>query len=322
MGTNDVKLIPAKIKLPQMHYNVGIYCRVSSHFQEQLFSIANQASFFVKMVNTRNDWILTDIYLDFSSGSSTQTRPEFKRMLDDARNNKLDIILTKSISRFGRNALETLQTLRELKECNVTVIFDQEKINTSREDSELMVSIISAIAEGENTSRRENQQWAIKKRLEDGTSGIYTRACFGYKKNDLGELVIDKTEGEIVQSIFDMYLSGKSIIGIISELERQGIKSPTGKNKWCKRTIDTILSNEKYMGDVIAIKTYSVYTPAHKRISNKDQAKTQYRLSEAHDAIISKEMFDAVQAEKARRSNVVVDDSGKQHRKANRYSSK
>ena len=322
MDQKNVKIIKANPILPKFWHNIGIYCRVSSPMREQLNSISNQASFFVQMVNTRVNWKLVDIYLDFNSGSSIDESPEFQRMLDDAKNNKLDIILTKSVSRFGRNTLDTIQTLRQLKEYNVTVIFDQEHINTSEEDSELMINILSAVAEEENVSRRENQNWAMKKRLEDGTSGIYTRACFGYKKNSLGELVIDETEGRIVQNIFDMYLAGKSIVGIVAELERQGVKSPTGKDKWCKRTIDTMLSNEKYIGDVLAIKTYSIYSPTHKRVSNKDHSKQQYRLSEGHDAIISKDVFDAVQTEKIRRSNVVIDEGGKQHRKAVKYSSK
>ena len=322
MDQKYVKIIKSNPILPKFWHNIGIYCRVSSPMREQLNSISNQASFFVQMVNTRVNWNLVDIYLDFNSGSSIDERPEFQRMLNDAKNNKLDIILTKSVSRFGRNTLDTIQTLRQLKEYNVTVIFDQEHINISEEDSELMITILSAVAEEENVSRWENQNWAMKKRLEDGTSGIYTRACFGYKKNSLGELVIDEAEGRIVQNIFDMYLSGKSIVGIVAELERQEVKSPTGKDKWCKRTIDTMLSNEKYIGDVLAIKTYSIYSPTHKRVSNKDHSKPQYRLSEGHDAIISKDVFDAVQAEKARRSNVVVAEDGKQHRKSIKYSSK
>lgn len=307
--------------LPKLYKNVGIYCRVSSNTQEQLNSMATQVSFFVQMLSKRYDWNFVDIYLDFKSGESADNRPGFSRMMEDARNKKLDIIITKSVSRFGRNTVDTIQALRELKELDVTVIFDQEHINTSTEDSELIVSIMSAFAEAENTSRRENQNWAINKRLRDGSSEIYRRACFGYDKSEIGELKINKEQAEIVQNIFTMYLSGMSVLGIVKELEKQGIKSPTGKDKWCKRTIDTMLSNEKYIGNALAFKTYSVYLPKHKRVQNNDHSHDQFLLSDGHLPIISKEMFDAVQAEKVRRSNMIVDESGT-HRKSTHYSSK
>ena len=289
--------------------------------QEQLNSMSAQASFFVQMISERMDWKLVDIYLDFKSGEAAFNRPEFLRMLNNAKNKKLDIILTKSISRFGRNTEDTISALRELKDADVTVIFDEENIDTSTEDSELMISIISAFAEEENRSRRENQNWGIKKRLEDGTSEIYIRSCYGYQKDESGELIINSSEARVVQEIFSIYLSGKSIVGIIDELERRGIKSPKGKDKWSKRTIDTMLSNEKYVGDVLAFKTYSIYTPNHKRVSNKDGSHKKYLCTNSHPAIISKEMFDAVQEEKIRRSNVVTDASGT-HRKSTKYSSK
>ena len=204
---------------------------------------------------------------------------------------------------------------------DVTVIFDQEHLDTSKEDSEVILTTLAAFAEEENKNRRDNQNWAIKKRLKDGTSEIYSRACFGYTKSDIGELTIDRKQAEIVQNIFTMYLSGMSILGIVKELERQGIKSPTGKDKWCKRTIDTILSNEKYIGNALVFKTYSIYTPKHKRVQNNDHSHEQFLLNDGHLPIISKEVFDAVQEEKARRSNIVTDESGK-HRKDTRYSSK
>ena len=321
MEDRKVKVIEPKFQLPALYKKVGVYCRVSTTTQEQLNSMSAQVSFYVQLLSRRLDWRFVDIYLDFRSGESAESRPGFTRMMEDAKNNKLDIIMTKSISRFGRNTIDTIQALRELKANDVTVIFDQEQIDTSKEDSELVISIMSALAEAENTSRRDNQNWSITKRLQDGTSEIYTRTCFGYKKSDNGELTIDRKQAEIVQKIFTMYLSGMSVLGIVKELEDQGIKSPTGKDKWCKRTIDTMLSNEKYIGNVLAFKTYSVYTPKHKRVQNNDHSHTQFRLNDSHLPIISKEMFDAVQTEKARRSNIIADESGKR-RKDTRYSSK
>ena len=284
MEPKKVRIIKEKPVLPTLYKNVGIYCRVSSNTQEQLNSMAAQVSFFVQLLSRRLDWRFVDIYLDFKSGESKNNRLGFKRMIEDARNKKLDIIMTKSISRFGRNTLDTIQTLRELKDLDVTVIFDQEHLDTSKEDSEVILTTLAAFAEEENKNRRDNQNWAIKKRLKDGTSEIYSRACFGYTKSDIGELT-------------------------------------TGKDKWCKRTIDTMLSNEKYIGNALVFKTYSIYTPKHKRVQNNDHSHEQFLLNDGHLPIISKEVFDAVQEEKARRSNIVTDESGK-HRKDTRYSSK
>ena len=273
------------------------------------------------MIQKRVDWRLVDIYLDFKSSETACNRPEFQRMLKDAKNKKLDIILTKSISRFGRDTPDTIAALRELKDANVSVIFDQENIKTSTEDSELMITILSAFAQEENRSRRDDQNWSIEKRLKDGSSKIYTRACYGYTKDKNGELIINYNEGKIVQNIFNMYLSGMSILGIICELEKQGIKSPTGKEKWSKRTVDNMLSNEKYVGNALVFKTYSIYSPKKKRVLNKDNSHEQYLCTNSHPAIISREMFDAVQKEKATRSNIVTDASGT-HRKSTKYSSK
>ena len=154
-----------------------------------------------------------------------------------------------------------------------------------------------------------------------GSLQIYTRPCFGYKKSEIGELTIDEEQAKIVQNIFEMYLSGMSIIRIISELERQSTKSTTGKDKWCKRTIDTMLNNEKYIGDVLVYKTYTAYTQKYKRVQNKNHSHEQIRLNDDHLPIISKEMFNAVQQEKVRRSDIVTNESGT-HRKDTRYSSK
>ncbi len=281
-------------------------------------SLAQQASFFVQLVSKRNDWQLVDIYIDTKSGETAEHRSEFQRMMDDCQNGKLDVILTKSISRFGRNTEDAIKALRLLKATGVSVIFDAEKLDTASSDSELMVTILSAYAEAENDNRRRNQYWAIIKRLEDGTSSMYNRVCYGYKKGEDGELLIQQQEAAIVQEIFKMYLSGYSIVGIQKELERKGVASPSGKAKWCKRSLDTMLSNEKYIGDAVVFKTY---TKKNVRIQNTDGSHDRYVISGNHPAIISAEMFKAVQEEKKRRSNIEKDATGVR-RKGRKYSSK
>lgn len=313
-----IRTVQPSFRMPSLYQKVGIYCRVSSMVQPQMSSLAQQASFFVRMVAKRYDWQLEDIYIDVKSGETTGQRSEFQRMLDDCQDGKLDIILTKSISRFGRNTEDAIKALRLLKAAGVTVIFDAEKLDTTSSDSELMISILSAYAEAENDSRRKNQYWSIIKQLENGTSSMYNRACYGYRKGDAGELLIDQEEAAVVQEIFKMYLSGSSIVGIQRELERREIPSPTGKAKWCKRSLDTMLSNEKYMGDTVVFKTY---TKKNVRFQNKDGSHDKYVISGNHPAIISAEMFNAVQDEKKRRSNVEKGEAGVR-RKETKYSSK
>ena len=316
MNERIVRKVDTLHKFPQLYRNVAIYCRVSTTMQSQLSSMANQASFLVDTISKHYGWRLVDIYLDFKSGSDAESRDHFQRMLNDIHSKKIDKIITKSISRFGRNALDIIQSIRLIKDMGGSVYFDEEKIDTASTDSELLISILSAYAEAENDSRRENQYWSIIKHLEDGSSEIYKRKCFGYIKGEKDSLVILPSEATIVQKIYELYISGYSIIGIKKHLEGNNILSPSGKPKWCKRTIEQILSNEKYTGNNLALKTY---TKGGKRIENIDKSK--YLISENHPAIIPKEIFDAVQEERLRRTNITRTQNGN-IRKSTKYSSK
>lgn len=299
---------------------VGIYCRVSTRSQEQLESLAVQISTLTRLVASKVQWHLADIYIDIKSGSDALERIEFQRMLADCRNKKLDIIVTKSISRFGRNLVEMLQALNELRSNLVEVIFEAERISTESQDSGLLISILEQHAQQESEERRKNIIWGMRRKAENGTSCLYARKCYGFTHNQDGELSINEAEAAVVSDIFDMYLQGKSVLGIQRELESRGIKTPTGKDKWSKRAIDTMLSNEKYSGDVIIFKTFSDGFPNTKRKINEPVKHTKYQSVGCHPAIISKEAFNAVQAEKARRSNVIKSADGA-IRKSTRYSS-
>ena len=188
----------------------------------------------------------------------------------------------------------------------------------SGSEAELFISILLAYAEADNDSRRRNQNWAIKKHLQDGTSEIYSRKCYGYQKDAKGDLIIESDEARVVQMIFSSYLEGYSILGIQKLLKDKGIPTSRGKEVWSKMAIDHILTNEKYMGNVIAMKTKTSDTPERKRIINLDE--DRYMISDFVPAIISAEMFEAVQEERQRRSNIVTDETGT-HRKNVRYSS-
>ena len=187
------------------------------------------------------------------------------------------------------------------------VIFEQEELDTANTDSDLMISIIESLAQAENESRSENIKWGIKQRAASGISKLYDRKCYGYKHDKDGRLIVDEEKAPNVNLIFDLYLGGQSVIGIIRELEKRKIPSPTGKKKWCKRTIDVMLSNEKYTGNV--------------RFLKFGKSEVQYWSSDNNPAIISKEVFEAVQIEKKRRSNVMKGENGSR-RKSGKYSSK
>ena len=301
-----VHFIPPK---PQKRdKRVGIYCRVSTNSLEQLQSLAAQVSHLTKITAATSRWLLADVYIDISSSKTGSSRKEFNRMLDDCTSHKLDIVFTKSISRFGRDTVETMEALSKLKSAGVRVIFEQEELDTANTDSDLMISIIESFAQAENESRSENIKWGIKQGAASGTSKLYDRKCYGYKHNEEGKLIIDEETAKNVKIIFDLYLGGQSVLGIIKELEKRKIPSPTGKEKWCKRTIDVMLSNEKYTGDVRLLKT--------------GKSEIHYLSTDNNPAIISKEVFEAVQIEKARRSNVVKDGNGTVKRKNLKYSSK
>ncbi len=311
---NITKILPQRLAF-DLH-RVVIYCRTSTHTQEQLNSMTNQVSKLTQLVAENPAWTLCDIYLDFRSGSTIAGRTEFMRLLDDAACGKFDIVLCKSISRFGRNVTEALQTIKELHKAGVHVIFEQENLDSNNPEHTFVISIMSSMAEAENEERRKNVNWGMQRRLENGTSRLYSRACFGYENDAAGELVINEQQAEVVRLIFSLYLSGKSVLGIISALRELKVPSPTGKETWSKRSIEVMLSNKKYTGDVVILKKY-----ADTALATSEGQHISYLATASHPAIISSEVFSQVQMERARRSNVVIDENGS-HRKNSKYSSK
>ena len=300
-----VHYIPANP--PKREKRVGIYCRVSTNSMEQLQSLTAQVSHLTRLTATVPQWLLSDVYMDIATSKTGSSRKEFNRMLKDCKSHKLEIVITKDVSRFGRDTVEVLDAFNQLKVLGVRVIFEGNSLDTANTDSDLMVAVMESIAQAENESRSENIRWGIKQRAATGTSKLYDRKCYGYKHDENGHLVIDEEKAKNVKLIFDLYLNGQSVVGIIKELERQKILSPTGKVKWCKRTIDVMLSNEKYTGDVELLKS--------------GKSEIHYLASGNNPAIISKEVFEAVQLEKKRRSNVTKNENGSQ-RKSEKYSSK
>lgn len=301
-----VNYIPAA--RPLRHKKVGIYCRVSTNDMEQLNSLTNQISALTRLVSTVDEWKLVDCYVDIASAKKKSSRNNFERMLDDCKNRKLDIVITKSVSRFGRDTVDTLQALKLMKDNDVRAIFEQENLDTKEVESSLMISIIESLAQAENESRSDNIKWGIRQRAAQGTSKLYDRKCYGYDHDEDGKLIINEEQATFVRKIFNWYLGGLSINGIIKELEKQTIKSPTGKDKWNKRSLEVMLSNEKYKGAV--------------RLFADKMSDVQYLATDNHPAIITEEVYEAVQKAKADRSNVVIDKNGHSVRKSTKYSSK
>lgn len=301
-----VNYIPAVHSFRQK--KVGIYCRVSTNDTEQLSSLTTQISALTRLVSTVDKWKLVDCYVDIVSAKKRSPRANFERMLDDCKNKKLDIVITKNVSRFGRDTVDTLKALNLMKEYEVRVIFEQESLDTKDVESSLMISVIESLAQAENEARSDNIKWGFRQKAAQGTSKLYDRKCYGYDHDENGKLIINEEKAVVVRKIFNWYLGGLSINGIIKELEKQIIKSPTGKDKWNKRSLEVMLSNEKYKGAV--------------RLFDDKKSEVQYLATDNHPAIITEEVFNAVQKEKANRSNVMVDENGHRVRKSTKYSSK
>lgn len=292
---------------PKREKRLGIYFRVSTNSADQLKSLTAQVSALTRLTAVNPKWLLVDVYIDITSSKAGSSHKEFSRMLQDCKSRDVEIVLTKSISRFGRDTVEILDALNQLRILGVRVIFEQGVLDTTDTNNDLMISIIESIAQAENESRSDNIKWGIIQRAAQGTSKLYKRKCYGYVNADDGNLIIEMSEAKTVTMIFNMYLQGKSVIGIVSELEKQGIKSPKGKEKWCKRTIDVMLSNEKYIGNV--------------RLLDNGKHDLCYLSEENNPAIISKETFQADQIEKQHRSNVIEGEEGSK-RKNKKYCSK
>lgn len=259
-----------------------------------------------KIVKEHPDWTLVKVYADQESGKNIY-RPDFHRMLIDSYDNYFDIILVKSISRFNRNTVDLLDTVNKLRGLGIEVIFIQENISSKDRDSDIVMALVASLAQSESESLSEAIKWGLKRGFESGESRLYARKCFGYNQCDTGELVINEEQAVVVRRIFDLYLMGYSIVMIIKELACTNIKSPQGKDKWSKRTIQTMLINEKYIGNVLLGKTYTGQFPNNQQKANRG-AQEQYLMKDAHEPIVHREVFEQVQEAMKCRSNIEVVD--------------
>lgn len=303
----DQKIWYIPARNDRLEKKVGIYCRVSTNEKEQLYSLAAQISALTRAVAHVSQWRLADVFIDIVSAKGELPRREFERLIRECEAHNISIVLTKSISRFGRDTVETLSAINRLKAAGVRIIFEQENLDTEEVDSNLMISVMESLAQAENESRSGNIRLGLTMRAANGTSGLYKRKLYGYTKDKDGELVIDDEQAKVVRDIFRWYLDGASVLGIIKKLSNAGIPSPTGKGTWSKRSIEKMLENEKYTGTVTLL----------------DSATQEYRyqMKDCHPPIITESEFRAVQEEKKKRSNIVIGNDGK-HRSSRKYSSK
>lgn len=281
---------------------VAAYARVSTDSEEQLSSYEIQVKYYTNHIKSNENWEFVEAYTDEGiTGVSTKRRDGFNRMIRDALDGKIDLIITKSVSRFARNTVDTLTTVRKLKEKGVEVYFERENVYTLDSKGEVMLTIMSSLAQEESRSISENVTWGQRKRFADGKVSLPYKYFLGYEKGADGLPKVVEKEAEIVRIIYRLFLEGKTVSYIANHLTNLKIKTPRGKNKWTTTTVKSILTNEKYKGDALLQKCYTVDFLTKKKKKNEGEV-PQYYVKNSHQAIISPETFDLVQTEVKKRS--------------------
>ena len=323
--TPTVIFIPPKpevVQASKRQLRVAAYCRVSTDDEEQLTSYEAQKNYYTDKIMTNKEWTMAGIFADEGiTGTSARKRPEFLRMIRQCKQGKIDIVLTKSISRFARNTVDCLNYVRALKELGIAVIFEKENMNTLEIDSEILITMLGAFAQSESESISANVRWGKRQAMKEGKAIINYKHLYGYRKGADGRPEIIPEQAEIVRKIYDLFLSGTPIRGILEYLSANNIPNISGESQWAKNAVSSILRNEKYCGDVLLQKTY-IDDCINKKVKKNTGQLPMYLVQNHHEGIISRETFDAAQAEFARRS------AGKSPSKKNaptgrsRYSSK
>jgi len=271
---------------------VAAYCRVSTDKEEQQSSLETQIGAFQDLISARDEWVLVEVFADEGlSGTRVANRVQFQRMIADCEAGKIDYIVTKSISRFARNTVECLQYARKLKDMGVYIFFEKEHLDTSATSSEMLLSILAAVAQEESHSISENLKWGYRKRFQIGIPKW--PPTFGYEFQD-GKVSINARDARIVKRIFELYVSGQSLPQIDRTLQREGYTSFRGK-KWWPKTLATILHNEKYMGDIMMQKSYTVDHLTHRKVRNDQTVVPSYYVRDHHEAIVDRKTFERVQ---------------------------
>lgn len=314
-----VRVIPATKTQGAIHSThdgkkrVAAYCRVSTDSEEQLNSYEAQKSYYTQKIEESSDWEMAEIYADEGiSGTSMKKRTEFKKMITACKRGHIDLIITKSLSRFARNTVDCLETVRLLKANGIGVYFEKENINTLTESSEFLITLFSGFAQAESESLSKNIAWGKQKSAEAGKVDFQYKKMLGYRKGVDGQPEIVPEEAEIIRRIYRRYLAGCSLGQIKQELEQDNIPTAQKVERWSSAVIHNILTNEKYMGDALLQKTY-ITDCISKKVKKNMGERPMYYVENNHPAIIPRETFDQVQKEMTRRSSKrkVLQKSGK-----------
>ncbi|MEA5048785.1 MAG: recombinase family protein [Eubacteriales bacterium] len=280
---------------------VAAYARVSTDSDEQFTSFEAQVDYYTRQIAAKQDWMMVEVYTDEGiTGTNTKKRDGFNRMIADALAGKIDLIITKSISRFARNTVDTLTAVRQLKDKGVEVFFEKENIYTMDSKGELLITIMSSLAQEESRSISENVAWGKRAKCEEGKVYLPYKQFLGYEKGQDGLPRIVEDQAETVRLIYKLFLDGLMPSGIAKKLTERGISSPAGKLVWYSGTVESILTNEKYKGDALLQKTFCVNFLTKEMKRNEGEL-PQYYVEQSHPAIVSPEVFDEVQQELKRR---------------------
>ena len=323
--SRNITVIPARKRIgntaaaeQRPKLKVATYCRVSTDSEEQASSYEEQVAHYTQFIQKNPEWELAGIYADDGiAGTNTKKRKEFNRMIQDCMDGNIDMIITKSISRFARNTLDCLKYIRELKEKNIPVFFEKENINTMDSKGEVLLTVMASLAQQESQSLSQNIKLGLQYRFQNGEVRVNHSRFLGYTKDEGGNLIIEPVEAEVAKQIYREYLEGASLLQIGRGLETDGILTGAGKTKWRPETLKKILRNEKYIGDALLQKTYTVDFLSKKRVQNKGIV-PQYYVENSHEPIIPRDLYMQVQEEMIRRANL---HSGA-NRKKRVYSSK
>lgn len=285
----------SKSKIQVNKKRVAGYARVSTDSDEQFTSYEAQVDYYTNYISQRTDWIFAGMYADEGiSGTNTKNRDGFNNMINDALSGKIDLIITKSVSRFARNTVDSLTTVRKLKDAGVEVYFEKENIWTFDSKGELLITIMSSLAQEESRSISENVTWGHRKRFADGKVSIPYGNFLGYDKGPDGNLMINKEEAKIVKKIYKYYLEGNSFYKIAKKLTSEGILTVQGKKKWSAGPVKNVLTNEKYKGDALLQKSFTVNFLTKEKKINEGEI-PQYYVEKNHEPIIEPEVWDFVQ---------------------------
>lgn len=286
----EIKIISKEKQMPKL-VRVAAYARVSSDKDAMLHSLSSQVSYFSKMIQSHDSWKYVGVYSDEGMTGTKIKRDGFQRMIRDAKAGKIDIIVTKSLSRFARNTVDCLKTIREMKAINVDIFFEEQNIHTLSANGEFLISLLAGYAQEESRQCSENTLWRVRKNFKEGKP-YGGSSMLGYKL-EKGRFTVVPEEAEIVRKIFDLYLAGNGFCKIARILTNEGIKSYTGK-AWNKSTLGEIISNVTYTGNLHLQKTYRENHMTKKTMRNKGE-KPLYIVEGNHEPIISQEIFDKAQ---------------------------